>query len=69
MPNNGFHIQTLADSLAYAQKCFIDDRANQWTILMVGDKQDMHKMADNHRARLAGRVKRLAPVLSLMGGY
>lgn len=55
---NGFHIQTLADSLAWSQKCFLDDRASNWTILMVGEKDVVHKMADNQRAKLAERVKR-----------
>lgn len=57
--NNGFHIQSLADSLAWAQKCFLDDRANQWAILMVGDKDAVHAMADNQRSKLVNRALRL----------
>lgn len=58
--NNGFHIQSLADSLAWAQKCFLDDRANNWTILMVGEKDAVHKMADNQRQKLGDRVRATA---------
>lgn len=55
--SNGFHIQSLADSLAWAQKCFLEDRTNSWIILMVADKDAVHKMAATHRPRLADRVK------------
>jgi len=66
--NNGFHIQTLADALAWAQKCFLDDRPNQWAILMVGEKDAVHKMADNQRVKLAKRIPRLDPALAFVGG-
>jgi hypothetical protein len=66
--NNGFHIQSLADSLAWAQKCFLDDRPNQWVILMVGDKDTVHKMADNQRPKLAKRTPRLDPALAWVSG-
>jgi len=54
---NCFHIQSLADSLAWAQKCFLEDRTNGWIVLMVADADAVHKMAATHRPRLAERTK------------
>jgi hypothetical protein len=55
--SNNFHIQPLADSLAWAQKCFIDNRANNWTTLMIGDRRAVDNFADHHRQKLGDRVK------------
>jgi len=58
--SNSFHIQPLADSLAWSQKCFLADRANTWATLMVGCKEAVHTMAGNQRPRLYERVQRPA---------
>lgn len=58
--NNGFHIQTLADALAWSQRCFLNNHPNNWSVIMVGDKDAVHKMAETHRAKLTERAKAAA---------
>lgn len=52
---NCFHIQPLEHSLAYAQECFIYGRAPLYSILMVGEKEAIHAMADSWRDRIFER--------------
>lgn len=63
--SNSFHIQPLADSLAWAQKCFMEDRENVWPVIMVGSKDAVHSLANSQRPRLVERsLKDLANVLA-----
>ena len=62
---NSLHIQPLSDSLAWAQKCFMEDRANVWPVIMVGSKEAVHALANSQRPRLVQRsLKDLANVLA-----
>jgi len=53
--SNNFHIQELSDSLAWAQMCFVENKPNLWSILMVGTHDAVSAMADTHRHRLQER--------------
>ena len=57
---NCFHIQRLTDALASNQKRFIDNKSHDWLVLMVGEKEACHAMADNHRPRLYERIERVS---------
>lgn len=52
---NCFHIQKLEDSLAATQQCFVLNRPPLYSILMLGDKEACHAMANNHRWRIKER--------------
>lgn len=55
---NNFHIQPLDSLLAHNQQRFIDDKPlNDYVVLMVGEKDAVHDMADHWRARLDSRSK------------
>lgn len=53
--SNNFHIQTLARSLAWAQMCFLENKQNLWSVLMVGTQEAVQAMADNSRSKLRER--------------
>ncbi len=54
--SNCFHIQPLETLLARNQECFIKNKTNDYILLMVGEKEMCHNMADNHRWRLSDRA-------------
>ncbi len=54
--SNVFHIQPLESLLATNQTAFIYDKSTpDYIVLMVGDKQAVHEMADHWRDRLKQR--------------
>ena len=55
---NNFHIQPLSNLLAYNQTAFIDGKqTSDYIVLMVGEKDAVHEMADHWRDRLEKRKK------------
>lgn len=58
---NAFHIQPLISSLANNQAAFIEDKpTTDYIVLMVGEKEACHTMADNHRYKIKSREKLFA---------
>lgn len=55
--SNGFHIQPVETMLAGNQKLFLLERSHDYIVLMIGEKEACHQMADNWRPRLTERVK------------
>ena len=52
---NCFHIQRLEESFAITQDCFIINRPPLYSILMIGDKEVCHRMANSWRSRIRER--------------
>lgn len=53
---NTFHVQPLSSLLATNQTAFINNKSTpDYIVLMVGDKQAVHEMADHWRDRLKQR--------------
>lgn len=55
---NNFHIQPLANVCAANQMAFIEDkRRPDYHILFVGEKESVHRMADQWRDRVSERER------------
>lgn len=53
---NNFHIQPVSQLCARNQQAFIDDKPlRDYAILMVGEKDAVHAMADSWRERIKER--------------
>jgi hypothetical protein len=64
---NIFNVQPLEKSLAWSQQCFMEDRLNFWTVLMVGTYDVVTTMADFHQHRLESRSGSLSSAARLAG--
>jgi hypothetical protein len=53
--SNNFHVQHLHESLAWAQMCFLENKQNLWSIIMVGSREVVDSMADSSRSKLRDR--------------
>ena len=55
---NNFHIQPLDNLLAMNQEAFIDNKPlPDYVVIMVGEKDAVHEMADHWRSRLEVRSR------------
>lgn len=53
---NNFHIQPLSNLLAHNQTAFLHDKSTpDYIVLMVGEKDSVHEMADHWRNRIHER--------------